>query len=636
MSPLRDHMLSSAYESVIAKASFRRPQHEAFEKFHRLIGAVGRNIAELSQQELADRISDLGFGDGVPSDLLFDLATGVGKTRLLGGILVYLARARQTRNCLLLAPRVTILDKFKRECDPASSKYLFLDRSLVPNPNICFRNDLLAFEPDPSRLNVFILSPQTITGTDRKFATAGDFGPALRDYMSGLDDLVVFSDEAHHFGNNGFGAWRDAVSQLRPKLHLGFTATAPRGSERKVLYSYGLNTCLAEGRFTKAVKLWIESKPDDIEDEDWDRQTIDFGLRRLEAKQAAIEELVAKRPDFPTLMPVLLVAAKDIAHAERVGAWLKNYRDFGEDEVLVAHSGKKGSAAAGAERAIGQLVSIDRPGSRIRVVVNVFQLSEGWDVTNVWVVAPLRSLATFTNAIQTIGRGLRLPVGRRIEDEEADTLDVLCFGKEDFGSIVQQAIRQFGPGPDGSAAIGIVGTNEHRTRTTRPMKIEVVKAVSFTIPEVVRTPGEPVLEFSPQITRGISSYVEVYDVGSREFGTEDGSAARRDFEAVVRTATSQVMNSLRFLDPVRDTAAVAGIIRKVLEDKGGKPGMQIATDATKLALAVADAIRTQYRSISSTYMAGTSSIEVEPASFEAPVPTEFEKLPSKDTIVVWK
>lgn len=636
MSTLRQHALDGAYEGVVAKASFRRPQHEAFEKFHRLVGAIGRDIADMTQQELADRISDLGFGDGVPADLLFDLATGVGKTRLLGGILVYLARARQTRNCLILAPRVAILDKLKRECDPASGKYLFLDRSLAPNPNICFRSDLLAFEPDPSRLNVFVLSPQTIAGKDRRFAIAGDFGPALRDYLASLEDLVVLSDEAHHFGNTGFGAWREAVAQLRPKLHLGFTATIPKGAAKKVLYSYGLNTCLTEGRFTKAVKLWVEPKPEDVDDDEWDRQTIDFGLRRLEAKQVAIEELVTKRPDFPVVTPVLLVAAKDIAHAERVGAWLKKHRDFGEDEVLVAHSGRQSSAAAGAERAIGRLVSIDRPGSPIRVVVNVFQLSEGWDVTNVWVVAPLRSLATFTNAIQTIGRGLRLPAGRRMGEEEVDTLDVLCFGKEDFGSIVDQAIRQFGPGPDGSAAIGIVGKDEHRARATRPVRIELARAVTFTIPDIVRTPGEPVLDFSPQITRGISSYVEVYDVGTGEFGTEDGSAAKRDFDAVVRAATSHILNGLRFLDPVKDTTPVSKIVRRVLEDLGGKSGMQISTDAVKLALAVADAIRTQYRSIPSIYVAGSSSVEIEPAAFEAMVPTDFEELPSKGAIVVWK
>jgi superfamily II DNA or RNA helicase len=139
---------------------------------------------------------------------------------------------------------------------------LFIDRSLIPNPNICFRSDLLSFVPDPEKLNVFILSPQTITGDDRKFASLNDFGPALRDYLRDATDLVVLSDEAHHIGNGSTGAWREAVSQLKPKLYLGFTATVPKGSEKKVAYSYNLNTCLKEAKYTKAVKLWVEPKPE--------------------------------------------------------------------------------------------------------------------------------------------------------------------------------------------------------------------------------------------------------------------------------------------------------------------------------------------------------------------------------------
>lgn len=304
---------------------------------------------------------------------------------------------------------------------------------------------------------------------------------------------------------------------------------------------------------------------------------------------------------------------------------------------FVAHSGKKSSnAVSGTERAIGRLVSIDRPGNRVKVVVNVFQLSEGWDVTNVWVIAPLRALASFTNAIQTIGRGLRLPTGRRAEDEEIDTLDVLCFGKEDFGTIVDQAIRQFGSGPDGSSAVAIVDRNDHHIRATRPMEIRVAQTISFAIPEVLRTPSEPELDFSPQLTKGISSYVEVYDVGSGEFGTEDGAAVRRDFDAVIRSATSLVIEGLRFLDPVRHSAPVRRIVQRVLEDLGGQPGMEISTDPVKLALGVMDAIRIRYRSTQSSYTAGSSSASVVFEDQNVPVPIEFQELPSKGSIERWK
>lgn len=317
-----------------------------------------------------------------------------------------------------------------------------------------------------------------------------------------------------------------------------------------------------------------------------------------------------------------------------------NYRGLDESEVFVAHSGTKRTArkqsANSVEAEIGRLVSIDQPGNKVKVVVNVFQLSEGWDVTNVWVIAPLRSLASFTNAIQTIGRGLRLPNGRRVGDDEIDTLDVLCFGKEDFGTIVSQATEQFGDGPEGTATVSIVGRTSHQVRVTRPITLKVVVPVTVKVPTISRVPGEPELTFTPQITRGISSFVEVYDVGSGEFGTGDGAAVRRSFEAVVRSATAHVMDGLRFLDPVKHTAQVQQIVEKVLLDLGAKPGMEIATDAVKLGLGVMEAIRVRYRSIDSMYVAAGDATELKMTSQEVSLPIEFPDIPLCNEISEWK
>src|SRR5207302_10622783 len=111
--------------------------------------------------------------------------------------------------------------------------------------------------------------------------------------------------------------------------------------------------------------------------------------------------------------------------------------------LLITHSER-----ARTEEDIRRLVGIDESGSRVRVVVNVFQLTEGWDVTNVYVIVPLRAMATFRSAVQTMGRGLRLPMGRRTGNPDVDTLDVLCCGRESFEEIVRQAVEQVGT-PEG-------------------------------------------------------------------------------------------------------------------------------------------------------------------------------------------
>ncbi|MDD1449785.1 hypothetical protein NHF48_000740 [Sphingomonas sp. H160509] len=391
-----------------------------------------------------------------------------------------------------------------------------------------------------------------------------------------------------------------------------------------------MKTCLREGKYTKGVKLWVEKKADDISDDEWDHQTIDFALDRVRAKQEAINELRERRSDFPDVHPVVLVAARDIAHADRVGSWLKSHRGFADDEVLIAHS--KTARASSNEGEISRLISVDQPGSTVKVVVNVFQLSEGWDVTNVWVVAPLRSLATFSNAIQTIGRGLRLPIGRRVDDDEVDTLDVLCFGKEDFGTIVTQATEEFGAGVEGAATIGIAHRDEHHLRTTEPRLIAVTRAVTVQVPNVTRVPGEPPLDFSAEVTRGISSFVEVYDIGTGEHGSQDGVAVRRDFDLVVRAATSLVLDRLKYLNPVKHGAPVKRLIAGVLTDLGGVSGQQIATDPLKLALGVAESINSRYRAVHSTYVASGETMSLEFGPVTVPVPAEFEELPHKTEV----
>ena len=91
------------------------------------------------------------------------------------------------------------------------------------------------------------------------------------------------------------------------------------------------------------------------------------------------------------------------------------------------------------DKELGKLVAIDRPGNRIRVVVNVFQLSEGWDVTNVYVVAPLQTMATYQNAVQSMVADFASP-----QDAASRTQSLThstCFasaGKASSGSSIKR------------------------------------------------------------------------------------------------------------------------------------------------------------------------------------------------------
>jgi type III restriction enzyme len=123
---------------------------------------------------------------------------------------------------------------------------------------------------------------------------------------------------------------------------------------------------------------------------------------------------------------------------------------FDDHEVIVTHSGRRPTEAE-----LERIVELDTPGNTARVVVQVQQLTEGWDVRRVYVMAPLRTMGTFQYAIQNLRRGLRLPVGERIGDEELDKLDVVLFGRETAAEIIDRARKEFGEPETGVPLIDV-------------------------------------------------------------------------------------------------------------------------------------------------------------------------------------
>lgn len=54
------------------------------------------------------------------------MATGVGKTRLMGAFIAYLYTQKNIKNFFVVAPNTTIYDKLKRDLsDSGSEKYVF-------------------------------------------------------------------------------------------------------------------------------------------------------------------------------------------------------------------------------------------------------------------------------------------------------------------------------------------------------------------------------------------------------------------------------------------------------------------------------------------------------------------------------
>jgi type III restriction enzyme len=70
-------------------------------------------------------------------------------------------------------------------------------------------------------------------------------------------------------------------------------------------------------------------------------------------------------------------------------------------------------------------------------------LKEGWDVTNLYTIVPLRAANARTLVEQSIGRGLRLPYGKRTGVAAVDRLNIVAHDK--FQEIIDDANRADSP-----------------------------------------------------------------------------------------------------------------------------------------------------------------------------------------------
>lgn len=113
-------------QTAHARMSLRVPQKEALET---LAYAVMKTDPEKSVSENLEIIKELSEGFNsfhfdFPS-YCFAVATGVGKTRLMGAMIYYLYKVKKYRNFFVVAPNLTIYEKLVEDFTYGSKKYVF-------------------------------------------------------------------------------------------------------------------------------------------------------------------------------------------------------------------------------------------------------------------------------------------------------------------------------------------------------------------------------------------------------------------------------------------------------------------------------------------------------------------------------
>lgn len=122
-----------AVTQVAQRLSLRKPQAEALKRLDDIVDLIAprkdtvldaaREIVRGAYGDLQDAMFE-DFERDFPS-VCFALATGVGKTRLMGAFISYLYMTGKSRNFFVLAPNLTIYDKLLADFQPSSAKYVF-------------------------------------------------------------------------------------------------------------------------------------------------------------------------------------------------------------------------------------------------------------------------------------------------------------------------------------------------------------------------------------------------------------------------------------------------------------------------------------------------------------------------------
>ena len=452
--------------AISGRLSLRPPQRLSLEILDRIteIAPPGKDAdtaAQLStiQSEFS---SVVDFEREFPS-LCFALATGVGKTRLMGAFISYLYLAHGIGNFFVLAPNLTIYNKLITDFTPNTPKYVFkgIAEFAVHPPTVItgdtyesgigvreeWRKQYAVFpELEGVHINIFNISKinsEVRGGKSPRIKRLSEYiGESYFDYLSGLPDLVLLMDESHRYRAS---AGVRAINELKPILGLELTATpfveTSRGAIpfKNVIYDYPLGKAMADG-FVKepAVVTRKDFNPAGMSTEEIERLKLEDGMRLHESVRVELETY-ARESDSPIVKPFLLVIARDTTHASQLLKSIQSDHFFEgryKDKAIQVDSSRTGKNE---EEMIERLLKVEQTDEPTEIVIHVNMLKEGWDVTNLYTIVPLRAANARILIEQSIGRGLRLPYGKRTGVMVVDRLNIVAHDK--FQEIIDEANR---------------------------------------------------------------------------------------------------------------------------------------------------------------------------------------------------
>lgn len=416
-----------------------------------------------------------------PTYLLYNMATGSGKTLVMAGLMLYLYE-KGFRNFLFFVNSNNIIKKTKDNfLNPQASKYLFNDKIVIDGKEVYIKETDTFESADDKNINIKFTTIQQLhidlNNTKENSVTYEDFKDKK---------MVLIADEAHHLSsatkNNGdlFGSWEGTVLEILKQnfdnILLEFTATLDYDNaeivkkyQDKVIFKYDLAQFRID-KYSKEINL-VRSFYDEQE-----RiiQALILNLYRQELATAnninlkpvilfkakkTIKESEQNKVNFHNLIDLMSAQTiEKIRNTATVSIIQKAFTFFDNKNIAASEISKRIKSNFRFENCISAnndeeaeknqllLNTLEDENNPIRAVFAVQKLNEGWDVLNLFDIVRLydgqntggsntKIGATTLSEAQLIGRGARyfpfaLEEGqdkytRKYDDDQANDLKIL-------------------------------------------------------------------------------------------------------------------------------------------------------------------------------------------------------------------
>jgi len=537
-------MTSRHVNSISGRLSLRTPQRKSLEILARVMeiaqphkGGDLKAALDIIRSEFSS-VED--FERAFPN-LCFALATGVGKTRLMGAFITYLHLEYGIRHFFVLAPNLTIYNKLVADFTPNTPKYVFQGiaefavkaPTLVTGENFEQKPQVLdLFERDEVVVNIFNISkfnekakaPDEEGKKTLKVRRLSEFlGQSYFDYLAGLDDLVLIMDEAHRYRADTSAK---SIEELKPVLGLELTATPQIEAAGKsvrfknVIFDYPLAKAMQDGYVKEpAVATRANFSPTSMSKEALELLKLEDGVRVHESAKVDLE-VYAHQNGVRALKPFILVIAENTDHASELVKHIDGERFFDgryKGRVIQVHSGQRGAEK---DENVERLLSVERPDEPTEIVVHVNMLKEGWDVTNLYTIVPLRTADSRTLVEQSIGRGLRLPYGRRTGVAAVDRLTIVAHDR--FQGIVDEAKK--GGYSFSTVNIGTDVDEKPKQTVVVAPRFETALGITQPSPDTAPPPSPPSTDAQPAVPAAAPKFTK----------PEEVAAARATVEAIAK------------------------------------------------------------------------------------------------------